>query len=263
MRYETIEFSIDQGVATLALARPDRLNAFNVRMQEELFDAFDRIEAPESGARALLLTGRGRGFCSGVDLTDRKPLPEGRKHDLGAALEAKNPLFTRLYRFPIPVVCAVNGVAAGMGVGLALACDIVLAARSASFVLAFSRIGLAPDCGVSFFLPRLIGLARANACALLGERIGAERAEAWGLVWKAVDDDALAGEAAALAARLAAGPTRACRLTAATLKAGIEESLEVVLQREAEVQRELGYTADYAEGVQAFLDKRAARFTGA
>jgi 2-(1,2-epoxy-1,2-dihydrophenyl)acetyl-CoA isomerase len=150
-----------------------------------------------------------------------------------------------------------------MGVGLALACDIVLAARSASFVLAFSRIGLAPDCGVSFFLPRLIGLARANACALLGERIGAERAEAWGLVWKAVDDDALAGEAAALAARLAAGPTRACRLTAATLKAGIEESLEVVLQREAEVQRELGYTADYAEGVQAFLDKRAARFTGA
>jgi 2-(1,2-epoxy-1,2-dihydrophenyl)acetyl-CoA isomerase len=262
MRYETIEFAIDQGVATLALARPDRLNAFNVRMQDELFDALDRIEAPDSGARALLLTGRGRGFCSGVDLTDRKPLPEGRKHDLGAALEAKNPLFSRLYRFPIPVVCAVNGVAAGMGVGLALACDIVLAARSASFVLAFSRIGLAPDCGVSFFLPRLVGLARANACSLLGERVTAERAEAWGLIWKTVDD-ALAAESAALAARLAAGPTRAYRLTAATLKEGIEAPLEAVLQREAEVQRELGFTADYAEGVQAFLGKRAARFTGA
>jgi 2-(1,2-epoxy-1,2-dihydrophenyl)acetyl-CoA isomerase len=161
------------------------------------------------------------------------------------------------------VVCAVNGVAAGMGVGLALACDIVIAARSASFVLAFSRIGLAPDCGVSFFLPRLIGLARANACSLLGERIAAERAEAWGLVWKTVDDDALAAESAALAARLASGPTRAYRLTAATLKEGVEASLETVLQREAEVQRELGYTADYAEGVQAFLEKRAARFTGA
>lgn len=263
MQYETIEFGIDAGVATLALSRPDRLNAFNVRMQEELFDALDRIEAPDSGVRAVLFTGRGRGFCSGVDLTDRKPLPEGRKHDLGAALEAKNPLFARLYRFPMPVVCAVNGVAAGMGVGLALACDIVLAARSASFVLAFSRIGLAPDCGVSFFLPRLVGLARANACSLLGERITAERAEAWGLIWQAVDDEALAGESAAIAARLAAGPTRAYRLTSSTLKEGVEASLETVLQREADVQRELGYTADYAEGVQAFLEKRPARFTGA
>ena len=191
MDYQTITCSIDAGIARITLNRPDRLNAFNVRMQDELFDAFDRIDAPGSGARVLLLGANGRGFCSGVDLTDRKPLPDGQKHDLGASLEAKNPLFSRLYHSPIPVVCAVNGVAAGMGVGLALACDIVVAARGANFVLAFSRIGLMPDCGVSYFLPRLIGPARANACALLGEKIGAEQAQAWGMVWKVVDDAAL------------------------------------------------------------------------
>jgi 2-(1,2-epoxy-1,2-dihydrophenyl)acetyl-CoA isomerase len=260
--YQAIEFSIEQGIARITLNRPDRLNAFNVQMQEELFDAFARIERRDSGARVLLLGANGRGFCSGVDLTDRKPLPEGQKHDLGASLEAKNPLFAKLYRFPIPVVCAVNGVAAGMGVGLALACDIVLAARSASFVLAFSRIGLMPDCGVSFFLPRLIGLARANACALLGEKIGAEQAQAWGMIWRATEDAALAAEAQTLAAKLAGGATLAYCRTSATLKAGIEQSLEAVLAAEAQGQRELGHTEDYAEGVAAFLEKRSARFAG-
>ncbi len=262
MNYQTITLSIDDGIARLTLNRPDRLNAFNVQMQDELFDAFARIEAEGSGARVLLLGANGRGFCSGVDLTDRKPLPAGQKHDLGASLEAKNPLFAKLYRFPMPVVCAVNGVAAGMGVGLALACDIVLAARGASFVLAFSRIGLAPDCGVSFFLPRLIGLARANACSLLGEKITAEQAQAWGMIWKAVDDARLADEANALAARLAAGATLSFRMTSATLKAGIEQPLEAVLAEEATVQRRLGYSEDYAEGVLAFLEKRPARFVG-
>ncbi|MBC7778840.1 MAG: enoyl-CoA hydratase/isomerase family protein [Proteobacteria bacterium] len=262
MTFETIEFSIEAGVARIALNRPDRLNAFNLRMQDELFDAFKRIEATDSGARAILLTANGRGFCSGVDLTDRKPLPAGEKHDLGAALEAKNPLFARLYHSPIPVVCAVNGVAAGMGVGLALACDIVLAAKSASFVLAFSRIGLMPDCGVSFFLPRLIGLARANGAALLGEKISAEQAQQWGMIWRVLDDAALAEEAATLARKLAAGPTQAYRLTAGTIKAGVEASLEQVLAREAEGQRALGFTGDYAEGVLAFLEKRGANFAG-
>lgn len=262
MDYQTITCSIDAGIARITLNRPDRLNAFNVRMQDELFDAFDRIDAPGSGARVLLLGANGRGFCSGVDLTDRKPLPDGQKHDLGASLEAKNPLFSRLYHSPIPVVCAVNGVAAGMGVGLALACDVVIAAKSASFVLAFSRIGLMPDCGVSFFLPRLIGPARANACALLGEKIGAEQAQAWGMVWKVVDDAALPDESLAIAQRLASGPTRSYRRISATIKAGIETSLEHILQQEADGQRELGFTEDYAEGVLAFLEKRPAKFSG-
>jgi len=262
MDYQTIELSIAAGIARVTLNRPDRLNAFNVKMQDELFDAFARIESPHSGARVLLLTANGRGFCSGVDLTDRKPLPEGQKHDLGASLEAKNPLFSRLYHSPIPVVCAVNGVAAGMGVGLALACDIVLAARQASFVLAFSRIGLMPDCGVSFFLPRLIGLARANACALLGEKITAEQAQAWGMVWRVVDDESLAADSLAVARRLADGPTQSYRRISAVIKAGVETSLEDILQQEANGQRELGYTEDYAEGVLAFLEKRPARFSG-
>lgn len=262
MDYQTIEFSIDAGIARVTLNRPDRLNAFNVKMQDELFDAFARIESPQSGARVLLLSANGRGFCSGVDLTDRKPLPDGHKHDLGASLEAKNPLFSRLHHSPIPVVCAVNGVAAGMGVGLALACDIVLAARQASFVLAFSRIGLMPDCGVSFFLPRLIGPARANACALLGEKITAEQALAWGMVWRVVDDESIAAEALAVARRLADGPTQSYRRISAVIKAGAESSLEEILQQEADGQRELGYTEDYAEGVLAFLEKRPARFAG-
>jgi len=260
--YETIAFSIDAGVARITLNRPDRLNAFNVKMQDELFDAMARIEAPDSGARVLLLSASGRGFCSGVDLTDRKPMPAGQKHDLGASLEAKNPLFSKLYHSPIPVVCAVNGVTAGMGVGLALAADIVIAAKSASFVLAFSRIGLMPDCGVSFFLPRLIGTARANAAALLGEKIGAEQAQAWGMIWRVVDDAALSEEAAAIATRLAAGPTRSYRRISAAIKAGVEQPLEAVLALEAEGQRELGFTEDYAEGVLAFLEKRGARFSG-
>jgi len=260
--YDTIAFSIDAGVARITLNRPDRLNAFNVKMQDELFDAMARIEAPDSGARVLLLSANGRGFCSGVDLTDRKPMPAGQKHDLGASLEAKNPLFSKLYHSPIPVVCAVNGVAAGMGVGLALAADIVIAAKSASFVLAFSRIGLMPDCGVSFFLPRLIGTARANAAALLGEKIGAEQAQAWGMIWRVVDDATLPDEAAAIAARLAAGPTRSYRRISAAIKAGTEQSLEAILALEAEGQRELGFTEDYAEGVLAFLEKRSARFAG-
>jgi 2-(1,2-epoxy-1,2-dihydrophenyl)acetyl-CoA isomerase len=260
MDYETIVFSLEDGVARLTLARPERLNAFNLRMQQELHDAYERIDAAE--VRVLLVTGAGRAFCSGVDLADRKPLPAGEKHDLGASLEAKNPLIARLHRFPFPVVCAVNGVAAGMGASLALACDIVLAARGASFVLAFTRIGLMPDCGASWFLARRAGVARAMAASLLGERIDAPQAEQWGLVWKCVADEALAAEAEALVARLAAGPTLAYARTKQAILAACERPLDDILALESAGQRELGRSDDYAEGVQAFLDKRPARFAG-
>lgn len=260
MSYQTIVFSLEAGVARLTLDRPDRLNAFNQRMQDELFDACARMDAAEM--RVLLITGAGRAFCSGVDLTDRKPPPAGQKHDLGASLDAKNPLIARLHRFPFPVVCAVNGVAAGMGASLALACDIVLAARGASFVLAFTRIGLMPDCGASWFLPRLAGPARAMAASLLGEKISAEQAEQWGLVWKCVADESLAAEAEALVARLAAGPTLAYARTKQAIRLGLERGLDDILALESAGQRELGRSDDYAEGVQAFLDKRPARFAG-
>jgi 2-(1,2-epoxy-1,2-dihydrophenyl)acetyl-CoA isomerase len=223
--------------------------------------------------RALLLTGAGRGFCAGQDLTEsvmkRSPSPgtgEGRGEgtgDVGATLEEDyHPLVLGLRALPLPVICAVNGVAAGAGCNVVLACDLVLAARSASFIEAFSRIALIPDAGGTYFLPRLVGQARAIGMAITADKVGAERAEQWGLIWKCYDDEELMPQARALAAQLADGPTRAYALIKQALYASSSNSIEQQLTLEAALQREAGKTSDFAEGVTAFLEKRTARFSG-
>ncbi|QRG05679.1 2-(1,2-epoxy-1,2-dihydrophenyl)acetyl-CoA isomerase [Xanthobacter dioxanivorans] len=247
------------GWRELTLNRPDRLNAFNADLHRALAAALDA--AADDACRAVLLTGAGRGFCAGQDLGDRANM-EGPP-DLGAAIEAfYNPLVRRLRALRKPVVCAVNGVAAGAGANIALACDIVLAARSARFIQAFAKIGLVPDSGGTFFLPRLVGDARARALALLGTPVEAETAERWGLIWKAVDDAMLMEEARALAAHLATQPTQGLALMKAALNASPGNTLDAQLDLERDLQREAGRTADYREGVRAFMEKRPARFIG-
>ncbi|GBD42762.1 1,2-epoxyphenylacetyl-CoA isomerase [bacterium HR40] len=254
--------AVEGGVAELTLNRPDRLNALDEAAHAALAHHLARIAA-DSSIRAVLLTGAGRGFCAGQDLSERLAREGSDAPDLGDTLERLyNPLVRSLRTLDKPVVCAVNGVAAGAGVSLALACDIVLAARSASFVLAFARIGLVPDSGATWFLPRLVGEARARALALLGEKVSAEQACAWGLVWKVVDDQRLLDEARTLARLLATGPTRAFALTKRALAATWDQPLDSQLALERDLQREAGQTADYREGVRAFLEKRPARFEG-
>ncbi|MFG1462932.1 2-(1,2-epoxy-1,2-dihydrophenyl)acetyl-CoA isomerase PaaG [Xanthobacter sp. DSM 24535] len=243
----------------LTLNRPDRLNAFNEDLHRALAAALD--EAADDACRAVLLTGAGRGFCAGQDLSARAtatgPL------DLGASIEAfYNPLVRRIRALRKPVICAVNGVAAGAGANIALACDIVLAARSSRFIQAFVRIGLIPDSGGTFFLPRLIGDARARALAMLGEPVSAETAESWGLIWKAVDDATLMDQARALAAHLATQPTQGLALIKAAFNASAGNTLDAQLDLERNLQREAGRTADYREGVRAFMEKRPTTFTG-
>lgn len=250
------------GVRRLTLNRPDKLNAFNAELGRAMIAALDDAAAdPE--ARALLLTGAGRAFCAGQDLGDRDPRKMDGPPDLGETLETLyNPIIRRLRALEKPVVCAVNGVAAGAGANLAFACDLVLAARSARFVQAFAKIGLVPDSGGSWLLPRLIGEARAKALVLTAEPLGAEDAAAWGLIWKAVDDDALAEEAGALAERLARGPTVGLGLAKRAIQSAAGRPLDAHLDLERDLQREAGRTPDYAEGVTAFLDKRAPAFRG-
>jgi 2-(1,2-epoxy-1,2-dihydrophenyl)acetyl-CoA isomerase len=254
--------AVQAGVETITLNRPEKLNALNPEMHQRLREALERA-ADEAQIRAVLLTGAGRGFCTGQDLAERDVSPGAAPIDLSVSLGSHyNPLVRRLRALPKPIVCAVNGVAAGAGANLALACDIVLAARSASFVQAFARLGLVPDAGGSYFLPRLVGMARAMGLALLAEKISAEQAEQWGLIWKAVDDDQLVPEAAALAARLASGPTKGYGLLKRTLYASAGNSLDAQLDLERDLQREAGFTEDYREGVTAFKEKRAPRFKG-
>jgi 2-(1,2-epoxy-1,2-dihydrophenyl)acetyl-CoA isomerase len=244
------------GYRRITLNRPERLNALNVEMAAALDAAFDEAAADKT-CRALLLTGAGRGFCAGQDLTE---IVGASPADLERLLEHYHPLILKIRALSIPVVCAVNGVAAGAGANLALACDIVLVARSATFVQAFARIGLIPDCGGTWFLPRLIGTARARALAFLAEPLPAETAAEWGLVWRMTEDERLLPEAEALAARLASQASNALALTKRALDATGENTLAQQLDLEGELQRQAGAHPDHAEGVRAFLEKRPAAF---
>jgi len=247
------------GYRRITLNRPERLNALTVEMAAALAAALDDAVADKT-CRAILLTGAGRGFCAGQDLTE---IIGASPADLDRLLAHYHPLILKIRTLPIPVVCAVNGVAAGAGANLALACDIVLTARSASFVQAFARIGLVPDCGGTWFLPRLVGTARARALALLAEPLSAETAAEWGLVWRMVEDDRLLPEAEALAARLASQASAALALTKRALDAAGDNTLAQQLDLEGELQRQAGAHPDHAEGVRAFLEKRAPTFARA
>ncbi|MDE2367777.1 MAG: 2-(1,2-epoxy-1,2-dihydrophenyl)acetyl-CoA isomerase [Burkholderiales bacterium] len=265
MTYQNILFEAADGIARLTLNRPDKLNSFNVAMHEEVAQALAEVArgAADRSLRVLVLTGAGRGFCAGQDLADRSVAPGGEAPDLGLSIERYyGPLVLALRRLPIPVLCAVNGVAAGAGANIPLACDIVIAARSANFVEAFCKLGLIPDTGGTYFLPRLLGHARATALAMLGDKVSAEQAAAWGLIWRCVDDDQLAAETDALARRLAQSPTLGLARTKQALQASGLNTLEDQLNMERDLMRELGRSADYREGVAAFVEKRAPRFTG-
>ena len=260
--YKTIKLSVSEGTATLTLNRPDRLNSFTAEMHQEMQDALIRIGAYDS-IRALLLTGAGRGFCAGQDLNDRAVAPGGASVDLGYSCETYwNPMVRRLSEMPIPVICAVNGVAAGAGANVALASDIVMAAKSAKLIQSFANIGLIPDSGGSWILPRLIGQARAMAITLTGEPIKAEKAESWGMIYKAVEDEDLIEEATKLATHLANGPTRGLAETKKRIRESSLNTLQQELDLERDAMRKLGYSSDYAEGVAAFVEKRKPIFTG-
>ena len=262
MAYTTILFDITGGIATLTLNRPDKLNSFTIAMHGEVRDALARVAADKS-VRVLVLTGAGRGFCAGQDLADSAVAPGDGPTDLGDTVEKYYaPLVLALRALPIPVICAVNGVAAGAGANIALACDIVIAARSASFVEVFCKLGLIPDTGGTYFLPRLIGSARATGLAMLGEKLSAERAENWGLIWKCVDDAALADEVGALARHFATAPTLGLARAKQALQASGLNTLEQQLALETSMMRELGNSEDYREGVAAFMEKRAPAFKG-
>jgi 2-(1,2-epoxy-1,2-dihydrophenyl)acetyl-CoA isomerase len=258
----SILVELKQGYRVITLNRPARLNSFNETMHLQLRAALSQAEKDLS-CRAVMLTGAGRGFCAGQDLSDRVMGDGDAPPDLGATIETfYSPLVKQLRALPMPVVCAVNGVAAGAGANIALACDIVLAARSASFLEAFARIGLIPDAGGTWFLPRLAGDARARGMALLAEPVPADTAERWGLIWKCLDDDKLMGEAHALCLRFAEGATRGLALVKRALGASSTNTLDAQLDLERDLQREAGHTVDYAEGVRAFMEKRKPGFKG-
>jgi 2-(1,2-epoxy-1,2-dihydrophenyl)acetyl-CoA isomerase len=263
MDYRNILFSCADGIARITLNRPERLNSFNVAMHEELAEALGGVAADKS-VRVLVLTGAGRGFCAGQDLSDRVVAAGDAPPDLGGSVERYyGPLVKALRALPVPVLCAVNGVAAGAGANLPLACDIVIAARSASFIEAFCRLGLIPDTGGTYFLPRLLGHARATGLAMLGNKLSAEQAQAWGLIWQCVDDDRLAAETDALARQLADAPTLGLARTKQALQSSGLNTLAQQLDLERDFMRELGRSADYREGTAAFLEKRPPRFVGA
>ena len=253
---------VEQGVMTITLNRPDRLNSFNDLMHQQLAACLTQAERDEN-VRCLLITGAGRGFCAGQDLNDRNVDPSGPAPDLGLSVERfYNPLVRRLAALPKPVIAAVNGVAAGAGATLALGCDIVLAARSANFVMAFSKLGLVPDCGGSWFLPRVAGRARAMGLALLGEKLSAEQAAQWGMIWQLVEDAELADTSRQLARHLATQPTFGLGLIKKALQVSETNGLDAQLDLERDYQRLAGRSDDYREGVSAFLTKRPPQFSG-
>lgn len=245
----------------ITLNRPDRLNSFNDGMHLALRTALEH--ARDGGARAILLTGAGRGFCAGQDLGDRDPSKMDTPPDLSQTILTYYAPLVRLIRsLKLPVVCAVNGVAAGAGANIALACDIVLAAESAKFIQSFAKVGLVPDAGGSWSLPHLLGEARAKALALTGQPLTSTQAADWGLIWQAVPDDALMDKARALAAQLANGPTVGLGLTKMAIQAAATNTMDQQLELEAQSQKTCGTSPDYAEGVSAFLNKRPPEFTG-
>jgi 2-(1,2-epoxy-1,2-dihydrophenyl)acetyl-CoA isomerase len=256
--------SFSGNVLTITLNRPSALNSLNRALMEHFRDAL-AVAAADASVRALIITGAGRGFCAGADLveqTDKPPVSRGQGISDGMTSHF-NPLARDLAAFPKPTVAAVNGVAAGGGVGLALACDIVLAARSATFIQVFApQLGLVPDMGCSWHLPRLVGAARARALALLGDKLPAEKAAEWGLIWQAVDDADLIAQATALAEKLAAGPTLGLVRTREVLASAFDNDLAAQLDLERRTQFELGNTEDFAEGVRAFVQKRRPKFAG-
>lgn len=262
MSFEHILFTIEQGVASLTLNRPDQLNSFNAQMHKEVREALKQVRQ-NAEVRCLLITGAGRGFCAGQDLGDRNVAPGAAAPDLGESIEKNyNPLIRALRDLPMPVICAVNGVAAGAGANIALACDITLAAKSASFIQAFCKIGLVPDSGGTWTLPRAVGMARAKALALLGDKLSAEQAEQWGMIWRCVDDASLQDEALKLARQLATQPTYGLALIKRALNASASNSFDEQLDLERDLQRLAGRSEDYREGVSAFMAKRTPEFKG-
>jgi 2-(1,2-epoxy-1,2-dihydrophenyl)acetyl-CoA isomerase len=259
MSYETILFEASSPVARITLNRPDRLNSFTAHMHEELRDALANL----GEARVLVLTGAGRGFCAGQDLNERAVASSDHPVDLGVTVETGwNPLIHTLTSLPQPVIARVNGVAAGAGANIALACDIVVAARSAKFIQSFSAIGLIPDSGGSWVLPRLVGQARAMGLALTGEPLSAAKAEEWGLIWKCVEDDELDSEVNAIAEKLASLPPLGLAAIKSIIRSTWSRTLDEELHLQRDEMRRLGFTDDYREGVAAFLEKRPAEFTG-
>lgn len=257
--YESIIFEQDGPVARITLNRPDRLNSFTAAMHEELKAAIDEAH----DARVIILTGAGRGFCAGQDLNDRAVTTGDHPVDLGMTVETSwNPLIRKLTSLPQPVIAQVNGVAAGAGANIALACDLVVAGRSAKFIQSFSAIGLIPDSGGTWVLPRLVGHARAMGLALTGDPLPAEKAEEWGLIWKCVDDEALGAEVDAIASKLATLPPLGLAAIKQMIRSSWSHTLDQELNHQRDAMRRLGFTQDYREGVAAFLEKRQANFVG-
>lgn len=258
---QCIQFSVKQGLARITLHRPDKLNSFTVTMHLQLAQALTELE--QQGARVLLLTGSGRAFCAGQDLSERQVAPGAPPVDLGLSVEKYyGPLVRRLRALPMPVVVGVNGVAAGAGASLALAGDIVVAKQSANFILPFCRLGLLPDTGGTYILPRLLGPARARGLAMLGNKLSADQAAQWGLIWESVPDESYDAHIEELVQRLAVAPTKGLAYTKLALEQSWHNTLEQQLDLERDLMRELGASEDYREGVNAFMEKRPAVFKG-